>query len=127
MVLNLRSVYVFDILYPNRVQYMIFIESKIFEKLREKYLDDESYSKLQNFLVEQPLSGDVIQGTGGLRKLRWSAKGKGKRGGLRTIYLYMIEKSHIHLLTLYAKNEMSDLTADEKRILKRIVEELKNA
>jgi len=127
MVINLRSAYVFDILYPNRVQYMIFIESKLFEKLREKYLDDESYSDLQRFLVKQPLFGDVIQGTGGLRKLRWSTKGKGKRGGIRTIYLYITEKSHIHLLTLYAKNEVSDLTADEKKILKRIVEELKNA
>ncbi len=106
---------------------MIFIESKVFEKLREKYLDDESYRALQNFLVEQPLTGDVIQGTGGLRKLRWSAKGKGKRGGVRTIYLYLTEKSHIHFLTLYAKNEVSDLTTDEKKILKGIVEELKNA
>ena len=106
---------------------MVFIESKVFEKLREKYLDDESYRALQNFLVEQPLTGDVIQGTGGLRKLRWSAKGKGKRGGVRTIYLYLTEKSHIHFLTLYAKNEVSDLTTDEKKILKRIVEELKNA
>jgi hypothetical protein len=105
---------------------MIFIESKIFEKLREKYLDDDNYRALQNFLVEQPLVGDVIQGTGGLRKLRWSANGKGKRGGIRTIYLYITEKSHIHFLTLYAKNEVSDLTADEKKILKRIVEELKN-
>jgi len=105
---------------------MIFIESKLFEKLRGKYLDDESYRQLQNFLLEQPLSGDVIQGTGGLRKLRWSANNKGKRGGIRTIYLYITEKSHIHLLTLYAKNEVSDLTAQEKKILKGIVEELKN-
>ena len=81
---------------------------------------------MQSFLLEQPLSGDVIQGTGGLRKLRWSANGKGKRGGIRTIYLYITEKSHIHLLTLYAKNEVSDLTAQEKKILKSIVEELKN-
>jgi len=106
---------------------MIFIESKIFEKLREKYLDDDNYKALQNFLVAQPLVGDVIQGTGGLRKLRWSANGKGKRGGVRTIYLYITEKSHIHFLTLYAKNEMSDLTVDEKKILKRVVEELKDA
>jgi len=105
---------------------MIFIESKLFEKLREKYLEDESYRQLQNFLLEQPLSGDVIQGTGGLRKLRWAANGSGKRGGIRTIYLYITEKSHIHLLTLYAKNEVSDLTAQEKKILKGIVEELKN-
>ena len=106
---------------------MIFIESKLFEKLREKYLEDERYRELQNFLLEQPLSGDVIHGTGGLRKLRWSANGKGKRGGIRTIYLYITQKSHIHFLTLYAKNEVSDLTSDEKKILKRIVEELKNA
>ena len=106
---------------------MIFVESKIFEKIREKYLDDENYRALQNFLVSQPLAGDVIQGTGGLRKLRWSARGKGKRSGIRTIYLYITEKSNIHFLTLYAKNEVSDLTADEKKILKRIVEELKNA
>ena len=105
---------------------MIFIESKLFEKLREKYLEDNSYRLLQNFLLEQPLSGDIIQGTGGLRKLRWSANGKGKRGGIRTIYLYITEKSHIHLLTLYAKNEVGDLTAQEKKILKSIVEELKN-
>ncbi|HIP27558.1 MAG TPA: type II toxin-antitoxin system RelE/ParE family toxin [Sulfurovum sp.] len=96
---------------------MIFIESKIFEKLREKYLNDENYRELQNFLIEQPLSGDVIQGTGGLRKLSWSANGKGKRGGIRTIYLYITEKSHIHFLTLYDKNDVSDLTSDEKRYL----------
>ena len=105
---------------------MIFIESKLFEKLREKYMEDDSYRQLQIFLLAQPLSGDIIQGTGGLRKLRWSANGKGKRGGIRTIYLYITEKSHIHLLTLYAKNEVSDLTAQEKKILKSIVEELKN-
>ena len=105
---------------------MIFIESKLFEKLREKYFEDENYRALQNFLIEQPLSGDVIQGTGGLRKLRWSANGKGKRGGIRTIYLYLTEKSHIHFLTLYAKNEVSDLTVDEKKMLKHIVEELKD-
>ena len=57
---------------------MIFIESKLFEKLRESYFDDESYKAFQNFLLEQPLAGDVIQGTGGLRKIRWASKGKGK-------------------------------------------------
>jgi len=105
---------------------MIFIESKVFEKLRETYFDDESYKLFQNFLLEQPLVGDVIQGTGGLRKVRWSANGKGKRGGVRIIYLYLVEKSHIHFLTVYAKNEISDLSTNEKKILKNLVEELKN-
>ena len=106
---------------------MIFIESKIFEKLREKYFDDTSYREFQNFLLEQPNVGDTIQGTGGLKKVRWLANGKGKRGGIRTIYLYLADKSHIHLLTVYAKNEMSDLTSHEKKILKVIAEEIKNA
>ncbi len=106
---------------------MIFIESKIFEKLREKYFDDASFRTFQNFLLEQPTVGDNIQGTGGLKKVRWSSKGKGKRAGVRIIYFYLVEKSHIHFLTVYAKNEMSDLTADEKKILKLIAEEIKNA
>ena len=106
---------------------MIFIESKIFEKLRGKYFDDTSYREFQNFLLEQPNVGDTIQGTGGLKKVRWLANGKGKRGGIRTIYLYLADKSHIHLLTVYAKNEMSDLSSHEKKILKVIAEEIKNA
>ena len=105
---------------------MIFIESKIFEKLRDKYLDDESYRALQNFLVVQPTIGDTIQGTGGLKKLRWSAQGKGKRGGVRTIYLYLSHNEHIHFLTIYAKNEMSNLTTDQKKILKKLTEEIKD-
>ncbi len=106
---------------------MIFIESKLFEKFREQYLDDESYRALQNFLLTQPSSGDTISGTGGLKKLRWSANGKGKRGGVRTIYLFLSEREHIHFLTIYAKNEMEDLTTDQKKMLKKIVEEIKDA
>lgn len=105
---------------------MVFIESTLFEKLRESYLDDESFRALQNYLIEQPYSGDVIQGTGGLRKLRWASKGKGKRGGVRTIYLFLSDRDHIHLLTIYAKNEMEDLTPQQKKALKAITEEIKN-
>ena len=106
---------------------MIFIESKQFEKLRQNYLADDSYQALQNFLLEQPMAGDTIQGTGGLKKIRWSANGKGKRGGVRTIYLYLSNEEHIHFLTIYAKNEMDDLTTEQKKILKVIAEEIKNA
>ncbi len=66
---------------------MVFIESKLFEHLRADYLEDEQYRQLQNFLLDNPLSGDVIIGTGGLRKLRWRLKDKGKQGGVRVIYL----------------------------------------
>ncbi|MGC9386262.1 MAG: hypothetical protein ACP5D0_04915 [Hydrogenovibrio sp.] len=71
---------------------MIFIESKLFERLRSEYLNDCEYRELQNFLIQQPLAGDVVQGTGGLRKLRWKLANKGKRGGIRTIYLYLDKK-----------------------------------
>lgn len=105
---------------------MIFIESKNFERLRADYLTDEEYRELQNFLIQQPHAGDVIQGTGGLRKLRWKLSNKGKRGGIRIIYLFLNNKDHIHFLTLYSKNEATDLTSDQKKILKQIVEEIKN-
>jgi mRNA-degrading endonuclease RelE of RelBE toxin-antitoxin system len=65
---------------------MVFIEMKLFTKLLPNYLDDENYSKLQDFLIEQPEAGKIIQGTNGLRKIRWAFGGKGKTGGVRIIY-----------------------------------------
>ena len=100
--------------------------SKLFEKLRTDYIDDDEFRRLQNFLLLNPYAGEVIQGTSGLRKLRWSLNNKGKRGGIRTIYLYLDKKDHIHLITLYEKNETTDLTNEQKKILKGIVEEIKN-
>ena len=67
----------------------IFVESSIFEKNRTNYLSDEEYRQLQNELLKTPTKGDVIQGTGGLRKVRVASKGKGKRGGARVIYYYL--------------------------------------
>ena len=105
---------------------MIFIETVLFTKYIQQYFDDEVYHRFQNFLMENPDVGDVIKGTGGLRKVRWRAKEKGKRGGVRIIYYWVVNKQKIYLLTVYAKNEVSDLTASEKKLLKKIVEEWKN-
>jgi mRNA-degrading endonuclease RelE of RelBE toxin-antitoxin system len=105
---------------------MIFIETTLFTKYVQEYFDDEKYSHFQNFLMENPDAGDVIKGTGGLRKIRWSAKGKGKRGGVRIIYYWFSSKQRIYLLTVYGKNEVSDLTAHEKQLLQKIVKEWKN-
>jgi len=104
----------------------IFVETKMFEKLRPDYLNDESYSELQLDLMDSPKSGAVIQGTGGIRKIRWAAKGKGKRGGVRIIYYWLDKKERFYLLILYAKNEVTDLTTNEKRTLKQFVEDWKN-
>jgi mRNA-degrading endonuclease RelE of RelBE toxin-antitoxin system len=104
----------------------VFIETTLFEKIRPDYLDEDTYRKFQLSLMVTPKAGDVIQGTGGIRKVRWSAKGKGKRSGVRIIYYWLDEKDRFYLLTLYAKNEVKDLMPDEKKILKKIVEDWKN-
>ena len=105
---------------------MVFIETTIFTRLLTSYLTDEEYLQLQIALVLEPDAGDVVQGTGGIRKVRWKAKGKGKRSGVRVLYYYRDKKQQIYLLTIYAKNEVADLTADEKRLLKKMVEDWKN-
>lgn len=102
---------------------MVFIETSLFTKYRSSYLNDEDYRSLQDYLIEQSEAGALIQGTGGLRKLRWNMGAKGKRGGIRIIYYFELKKSHIYLMTLYSKNEMTDLSAKEKKLLKQLLEE----
>ncbi len=104
--------------------YATLIELPNFSKYREDYLDDYEYGKLQELLVNNPTSGDVIQGTGGLRKLRYgdSNRGKGKRGGLRIIYYWWVNEYQIFLFTIYNKNELSDLSHDQKKKLKELLE-----
>jgi hypothetical protein len=77
------------------------------------------------YLIRHPDAGDVIPGAGGVRKLRWAAKGKGKRGGARIIYLYVVIADRIYLLRCYTKNVKSDLTTDEKKELRQIAAYLK--
>ncbi len=79
------------------------------------------------YLIEHPAAGDVIPGSGGVRKLRWAAKGKGKRGGARIIYLYVMVAARIYLMRCYAKNVKTDLTADEKKQLRQLAAHLKGA
>lgn len=77
------------------------------------------------YLIDHPDAGDVIPGAGGARKLRWAAKGKGKRGGARIIYLYIVIAASVYLLRCYAKNVKTDLTTDEKKELRQIAAQLK--
>ena len=88
----------------------VLIELPAFERSRETYLDDDGFSRLQEALMANPEAGEVIQGTGGLRKLRFSdaRRSKGKRGGLRVIYYYWTGGPEFWLFTLYDKDEMSD-------------------
>lgn len=103
---------------------MEFIEAPAFTHYMPSYLDDDEYSRLQHFLAKAADSGDVIPGTGGFRKVRWAAakRGKGRRGGLRVIYFYFPREQQIWLMTLYGKNEASDLTPKQKETLKSAIE-----
>lgn len=104
----------------------IFVESTIFEKLRPNYLSEGEFRDLQLVLLAKPKSGSVIQGTGGLRKIRFKAKGKGKRSGVRVIYYFLDQKDRFYLLTIYSKNEVIDLTASQKNKLKQFMEAWRN-
>ena len=98
----------------------LFVELPAFTRHRNDYLNDEGFRALQHALMEQPEKGDVIEGTGGLRKLRRPdpKRGKGKRGGLRLIYFWWEAGRQFWLFTLYDKDEMEDLSAKEKGLLK---------
>lgn len=102
---------------------MVIIETSIFTHQVQELLADEEYRRLQTALVLHPDLGAVIPGSGGLRKMRWSAKGHGKRGGVRAIYYWVISQDKILMLLLYAKNEMEDLTPDQLKTLRKIIEE----
>lgn len=101
---------------------MIFIETSVFTRQVGELLTDDEYFGFQVHLATNPLAGDVIQGTGGLRKVRVAAKGRGKRGGARVIYYYVSSAAQIRLLLIYAKGRKDDLSAAEKRTLRSLNE-----
>jgi len=102
---------------------MIFIETSIFTKEIQRLLSDESYRMLQASLILRPDAGNLIKGSGGLRKIRWNLPGVGKRGALRIIY-YWQPPDTIFMLLPYRKNEQEELTPDQIKLLRGIVKEL---
>ena len=102
---------------------MRFVESPLFTKRVTSLLRDEEYLALQLALVFRPEQGPIIAGSGGLRKVRWAAEGRGKRGGLRVIYYWEPPEEAFYMLYVYAKNEQGDLTTAQVRTLARLVRE----
>jgi hypothetical protein len=102
---------------------MVFIETSIFSKLLSKYMKDEEYRLFQLYIMDNPDKGDIIKGSGGVRKIRWAINNKGKSGGIRIIYYWKEQASETWLLTLYAKNEKDSIPA---HILKQIAQEIQN-
>ncbi len=101
----------------------VFIELPAFERHRGDYLDDDGFTQLQGALMANPVAGDVIEGSGGLRKLRFAdpRRRKGKRGGLRVIYYYWTGGPEFWLFTLYDKDQMADLTAKQRAAMKELL------
>jgi hypothetical protein len=100
-----------------------FIESSVFERMRPVYVDDDEYGELQQFRMENPEFGQVVPGSGGVRKLRWTRRGMGKRGGLRVIYFVQRKPNEFWLLAVYAKAKRGDVPA---HILKQLLEAFRN-
>lgn len=96
------------------------VELPEFQKKSDKWLTKSERLSVINYLAAHPAAGDLIQGTGGLRKLRWSAKGKGKRGGVRVIYFYHNESIPVFLLTLFGKGEKANLSKAERNDLAKL-------
>ncbi|MES9818940.1 MAG: type II toxin-antitoxin system RelE/ParE family toxin [Candidatus Thiodiazotropha sp.] len=101
---------------------MIIIETGMFTKLIKELLDDDVYRALQEALVNRPDLGDLIKGSGGLRKVRWNLKGTGKSGGVRVIYYWVVDDHHIRMLYVYPKGKQDNLTQEQVAQLKAIVE-----
>ena len=98
-----------------------FVETPLFTRLVQECLSDDEYARLQQALMVDPQIGDVIPGSGGVRKMRWRVAGRGKRGGIRVIYFLRLMQGQIWLLTLYAKNVTDTIPA---HVLKRIKDEI---
>ena len=105
---------------------MVFVELTPFIAFRAEHWTDEDLRSLQNFLLASPDAGDVIPGGSGLRKLRWSAQGRGKRGGARVIYYRHVPKEHIYLIYAYVKSAQSDLTREQIKTLAQLMKDIKN-
>ncbi len=101
-----------------------FIETRLFTKLVLDYLSEEDYTALQQTLMWRPDAGLVIPGSGGIRKLRWAAPGRGKRGGYRVIYYVRKSRGVIWMLTIYPKNVAESIPV---HVLRQIAKEAKDA
>ncbi|KEQ16063.1 transcriptional regulator [Endozoicomonas montiporae] len=102
---------------------MIFIETSKFTKLLSDYLSDDEYRMLQWHLQEKPDSGDIVRGSGGVRKVRWAPEGKGKSGGVRVIYYWKKSEHEMWMLTIYSKSDQASIPG---HILKNIAEAIEN-
>lgn len=105
---------------------MVFVELTPFVAFRTEHWSDDDLRALQSFLLVSPGAGDLLRGGAGLRKLRWAAQGRGKRGGARVIYYWYIPGERIYLIYGYVKSERDDLTPQQVRVLADLMKDLEH-
>ncbi len=102
---------------------MVFIETQLFTKLLFDYLSDDEYRGLQSYLLQKPDAGNIVRGSGGVRKVRWAKSGQGKSGGVRAIYFWKKSEHEIWMLTIYSKSERATIAS---HVLKQIAEAIEH-
>jgi hypothetical protein len=105
---------------------LVFVETSAFSRHLGAHLNDDDYGLLQKALIEYPVAGAIIKGSGGLRKLRWASGSQGKSGGARIIYYWVKGKDQILLLAIYSKSDKADLTKKQIKAIRKLVEELED-
>lgn len=105
----------------------VIVETPAYLQAVEEFWDIDTQIEFKNFISVNFLLGDIIPNTGGLRKIRWKGKNRGKRGGVRVVYYFYNKNFPIYLLFAYTKNTQTDLTEHEKKLLRQLVSQLKNS
>ena len=100
---------------------MIFIEARVFTKLLPRYLSDDDYHGLQSYLINKPDGGVLVRGAGGVRKVRWSAEGRGKSGGIHILYYWHKSDSEIWMLTSYSKSEKASISSEDLKLMSEAI------
>jgi hypothetical protein len=110
-----------------KARWITIVETKAFEARAKSRMTREEVDSVITMIADNPTCGDVIKGTGGIRKVRFAIGGKGKRGGVRVVYYFYNEDVPVFLLTVFAKNERSDLTQTERRTLAKLVKKIRES
>ena len=100
-----------------------FIESPIFTSYLSDYLSEDEYAELQGYLCEHPDAGDMVKGSGGVRKLRWSRSGTGKSGGVRVCYYVRTQAGQVLMLVIYAKSAKDSIPGHILKAIKEVMED----
>jgi hypothetical protein len=105
---------------------LTFVESLTFTRLIAELIDDESYAEFQRLLAENPETGDLMSGCGGVRKVRMALPGRGKSGGARVCYLFLMHKDVIHLLYVFTKGDADNLSAEGKKTMRLLAQQIRD-